>query len=365
MKTPQNNKFELPSPFQFNNGKPVRTGKDWQRRRKEMRDSIVEIEYGGLPPVPETTRSEELHTTTVESLGGARFSTQRVIPGTDRPFSFLMTLLIPPGKGPFPVVLTGDACWRYATEAVAAETLGRGYILAQFNRVEIVPDAYHSNRTSGLYTVYPDAKFGALAAWAWGYHRCVDALAGMDFVDAAHIAIAGHSRGGKTTLLAGATDGRIALTCANNSGAGGAGCYRFQGPEAETLADLVRGIPYWFGPRFQEFAGKETELPFDQHFLKALVAPRALLTTEALGDIWANPTGTWQTHLAAREVYRFLDAGDRIGIWFREGLHDHGLADWCAFLDFAEWQFRGQPCTRRFDANPFPDLPAAFTWKAK
>ena len=364
MTTHKKNRAELPNPFKFDNGKPVRTNKDWQLRRKEMRDSVVEIEYGGLPPAPTTTRSEELHTTTVESLGNARFSTQRIVSGPDRPFSFLMTLLIPSGKGPFPVVLTGDACWRYATEAVAAEVIRRGYILAQFNRVEIVPDAYNSERTSGLYTVYPDARFGALAAWAWGYHRCVDALAAMDFVDAAQIAIVGHSRGGKTTLLAGATDERIALTCANDSGAGGAGCYRVQGPSAETLADLVRDIPYWFGPRFKEFAGKETQLPFDQHYLKALVAPRAFLTTEALDDIWANPTGTWQTHLAAREVYRFLGVEDRIGIWYRDGLHDHGFVDWCAFLDFADRQLRGQSNTRRFNVNPFPAMPVAFKWKA-
>ncbi len=55
-------------------------------------------------------------------------------------------------------------------------------------------------------------------------------------------------------------------------------------------------------------------MPFDQHFLKALVAPRALLSTEGLGDLWSNPSGTWQTYLAAREVCRFLGAEERIGI---------------------------------------------------
>jgi hypothetical protein len=95
-----------------------------------------------------------------------------------------------------------------------------------------------------------------------------------------------------------------------------------------------------------------------------MVAPRALLTTEALGDLWANPTGTWLTHLAAREAYRFLDAGERIGIWFREGEHDHGLVDWQAFLDFAEWQFRGTPSARGYDVCPFADLPPAFSWSA-
>ena len=356
--------FELPNPFLFNDGKTVRAARDWQRRRKEIFDSIVEIEYGGLPPAPATTQYEELHTGGDRLIPGAQFRTLRIMPVTGRPFSFIMTMLIPPGKGPFPVVLTGDGCWKYASEAVAAETLGRGYILAQFNRVELAPDVYNSNRTSGLYTVYPESGFGALAAWAWGYHRCVDALVAMDFVDAGRIAIAGHSRGGKTSLLAGATDERIALTCANNSGAGGAGCFRVQGPKCETLADLVRAIPYWFGPDFKKHVGREARLPFDQHFLKALVAPRALLTTEALGDLWANPAGTWQTHLAAREVFRFLGAEDRIGIWYREGDHDHGLEDWRVFLDFADSRLRGRFTARRFDVNPFPDMPPSFSWKA-
>ena len=123
-------------------------------------------------------------------------------------------------------------------------------------------------------------------------------------------------------------------------------------------------VPYWYASRLADFIGKEEELPFDQHSLKALVAPRALLSTEALGDVWANPTGTYQTYDAAREIYRFLKAEERIGIWYREGEHEHGLADWKAFLDFADWQFRGQTPGARFDANPFPDTPRAFSWAA-
>jgi dienelactone hydrolase len=354
----------LPDPFQFKDGSRVCDTADWTRRRKEILDAIVGIEYGGLPPLPAETHWEELHTTTAKRLGGARFMSCRVMTGPDRPFAFLLYLLIPPGTGPFPVVLNGDACWRYATDAIAGEVLGRGAILAQFNRVEIVPDVKGSGRVSGLYRVYPEAGFGALAAWAWGYHRCVDALVTMSFVDASRIAVVGHSRGGKTSLLAGATDERIALTCANDSGAGGAGCYRWQGPKSETLADLIRSFPYWFSPQLKAFVNRETDLPFDQHDLKALVAPRPLLTTEALGDLWANPDGTWQTHLAAREVYRFLGAGERLGIWFREGGHEHGEADWRAFLDFMDWQLCGKNPACRFDSNPHPGLPSAFSWTA-
>ncbi len=355
---------ELPDPFRCQDGTRVCTLAQWQRRRQEVRDLIVALEYGGLPPTPTEIRWEELPTGSVEHIGSARFVSGRVNTGQDRPFSFLLNLLIPPGSGPFPVVLNGDACWPYVTEAVVAQVLRRGNILAQFNREEIVPDAPRSEPAAGLYRVFPETSFGALAAWAWGYHRCIDVLAGMDFVDVSRIAVVGHSRGGKAVLLAGATDERIALTNANNSGAGGAGCYRWQGAGSETLADLIRVFPYWFGPRLKECINRENELPFDQHFLKSLIAPRSLLTTEALGDLWANPTGTWQTHLAAREVYRFLGVEERIGIWFRDGQHDHGNADWKAFFDFMDWQFRGQEPAERFDRNPHSEQRSAFSWKA-
>ena len=355
---------ELPNPFLFNTGRPVRSISDWSQRRLEIANAILPLEYGGLPPSPQVTTCEIIHTVTIQTAQEAQFLTCRVQTGPDRPFAFLMTLLVPAGKGPYPVILTGDACWRYATDAVALEVIRRGYILAQFNRVEIATDVYRPDRTSGLYPVYPERDYSALSAWAWGYHRCVDVLSGLDFVDAAHIAIVGHSRGGKTTLLAGATDPRIALTCANDSGAGGAGCFRFQGPQSETIKDLTGIIDYWFGPHLKEFIGREADLPFDQHYLKALIAPRPLLTCEALGDLWANPAGTRKTHLAAREVYRFLGVEKKLGIWFREGNHTHGWDDWMAFLDFTDGQFGRAPLSRPYDIDPFADQPLGFTWRA-
>ncbi len=352
--TPLMTNGELPPLLVFADGSPVRTAADWLCRRREVADAILDLEYGGMPPAPERTTVEELHTGRVPGIEGAKFRTCRIHVeiGPGASFSFPMTLLIPPGDGPFPVVLTGDACWRYAGEAVVAEVLARGMVLAQFNRVELAADVYTAERASGIYPLYPDLRFGALSAWAWGYHRCVDILRTMLFADASRIAVTGHSRGGKTVLLAGATDDRIALVGANNSGAGGAGCFRIQGHGSETLADTMRAISYWFGPGLPAYVGRENELPFDQHFLKALIAPRALLTSEALGDAWANPIGTWHTHQAASQVYRLLGVEDRLGIAFRPGGHQHGLADWCTFLDFMEWQLCGKPCRRRFDWSP-------------
>src|SRR5205085_10381446 len=153
-------------------------------------------------------------------------------------------LSVPAGKGAFPVIIRGDLGWGRVDPAIVAEITKRGYILAEFSRVEIAPD---SAEKGGVYAAYPDYEGGRLAAWAWGYHRVVDyLLTQKDLVDPKRIAITGHSRGGKAALLAGATDTRIALTAPNNSGCGGAGCYRFPGDKSEGIADILKNFPFWF-----------------------------------------------------------------------------------------------------------------------
>src|SRR5205814_1139363 len=140
---------------------------------------------------------------------------------------------------------------------------------------------------------------------------------------------------------------RLALSALNDSGCGGAGCCRFQGEKSEDIAAILKNFRFWFQPHFADFIGNTDRLPFDQHTVKALVAPRALLSTEALGDLWANPRGTQQSHAAAKEVFAFLGAADRIGIHFRTGGHKHRPEDWATLLDFADWQFFGRTVVAR------------------
>ena len=44
---------KLPNPFIFENGTGVKTISDWEERRKEIIDTAVELEFGGMPSKPD------------------------------------------------------------------------------------------------------------------------------------------------------------------------------------------------------------------------------------------------------------------------------------------------------------------------
>jgi hypothetical protein len=351
---------ELPDPFLRPDGARIASKRDWPQQRGELLKQILHYEYGPLPPVPKNVTADDKPPSQIANTGATEKEINLSM-GPKRAVECKLFLTIPPGKGPFPAIIKGDLCWGRVDPAIVAQAVKRGYIVAEFDRTNIAPD---SAEKAGVYTAYPDYDGGRLAAWAWGFHRVVDYLSTLDIVDKNRIAVTGHSRGGKTALLAGATDERIALTAPNNSGCGGAGCYRLQAPKSEDIAAITKSFPFWFHPRFRDFIGHIDRLPFDQHTVKALVAPRASLSTEALADLWANPKGSQQSYTAAREVYKFLGAEDRIGILYRPGKHEHNADDWTALLDFADVQFFGKAVNRRFDELTFPDAEKGYSWKA-
>lgn len=327
----------LPDLLVFDDGTPVKTPDDWIRRRKEIFNHIIPTEYGGMPPKtpPEATELELISESSAERRfgisGSKHYSFQVTVNGGAEPVRFALTLWTPPGEGPFPVVVNGDACWSYLTDEIAFGIINRGISIAFFNRCEIARDRNNS-RDRGIYRAFP-GEYGALAAWAWGYHRVYDALLRLPQIDVTRMMITGHSRGGKTVELAGATDERIAMVADNNSGCGGFGCFRVRRDDAETIKAITANFPFWFNKDFSAFAGRESDLPFDQHFMAALIAPRPLRMQVAFGDVWSNPVGACETYMAAKKVYEFLGVPDALRIVFREGGHGHLPEDWAHSLD--------------------------------
>lgn len=358
---------ELPDVLKLNDGSKVQTADDWARRRKEILDLVIETEYGGMPPEPEFLKIDHMN------LGYRReFDTYRITTGTKaNPYSFAMRVLIP-AETPenkdiekFPVIVTGDGCWMDCDIEVLKEASRRGYAIAMFDRTEIAHDGYHERRDSGIYTVYPDMHFSAISAWAWAYMRCIDALMQIPMIDTDQIAVSGHSRGGKTVLLAGALDERIKYTNPNCSGTHGCGCYRYiehdmleEGDKrSEPLCYLLGIVPYWLGPEMKKYAGKEDTLPYDMHFVKALVAPRYLLETSGYDDTWSNPRGSYYSFLAAKKVFDLLGVGDHAESWYRTGGHRHKLPEFRALMDFIDKK-RGIPAHNEdfVTVDPYPGL---------
>lgn len=327
---------ELPSfPIPADNFSVSRT--DWTALRKQIYDTIIPIEYGVMPP-PVAVSAFPLH---CQRRPGFLKNSWLLHFATPIPLQLTLELFIPgDGDAPRPVIVCGDGCWQHARDHLS-QVLNRGYALALFNRLELAADEIDDARwdrfSHGLYHACPGTDCGALAAWAWGYHRVIDFLVTRPEIDCSRISLTGHSRGGKTVLLAAATDERIALVNPNGSGCGGTSSFYYCPPGGETLRDVLDHFPYWFAPGFDRFLHEQ--LTFDQHFMTALIAPRWLLSTEAADDHWANLPGQELIYAATAEVYRLLAVPDRLARHVRPGPHSHRGEDFTALLDFADCAF--------------------------
>ena len=226
----------------------------------------------------------------------------------------------------------------------------RGHAVSGFYATEAHPD--NGSFTEGLATVFGTTKdrketeWGVLAVWSFAASCVMDYLQTLPELDAGKIGITGHSRCGKAALWAGATDSRFAWVMPNNSGCCGAALLR--GKHGENLASINLLMGYWFAPAFGGFVGREQELPFDQHTLLALVAPRLLHVASGSTDFWADPEGEHRSTYLASQVYRLYGNPElpetfpavntpvlagKVGYHLRQGPHLLTEYDWACLAD--------------------------------
>ncbi len=320
----------LPDPLMMEEGSkrvPVETREQWLRRRQQLLKMFERYVTGTYPPPPGNVRANVVSS---REEGGATVRDIRLEFGPDHRAKLWMQLIIPKGKGPFPVFITQHNHGGWALVAVS-----RGYIGCVYAGSDSRDD------TGEFVSIWPDYDWTKLTRRAWAASRCIDYLCTLPFVDKGKIGMTGHSRNGKMSIIAAALDERITAMISSSSGAGGACTYRFfsESQFGEGIEMITRVFPDWLHPRLRFFVGREDRLPIDQHELIACIAPRACLISTALND---NVESTWavqETYLSARRVYEMLGAADRLRIRWRYGTHETRAEDIEAHLDWLDTQF--------------------------
>lgn len=384
----------LTDPLLTFQGGRITTAGEWDRKRRpELKALFAHYMYGTMPPAPKASFKVErvdknfFHGKATEKL-------VTIFLGADNAPSIHLLLLVPNHRSQAAPVFVGPSFsgiyslvddpliplpsgWMFSNPSVVnnraveagrgqqkdvwaiEQSIDRGYAVAVFYYGDVEPD--RPDATEGIRAWYrkqnptADYDWGAVAAWAWGISRVVDYLVTDRDLDAKKISVVGHSRNGKAAILAGALDERIALVIPLQAGCGGTSPSR--GKIGESVQRINTSFPHWFNAEFKKFNEQPERLPFDQHCLVALCAPRPVLLSNATEDTWANPAGQFEMLQAAEPVYRLFAANplaatqmpplgklidSRLGYYIRSGKHSMTAGDWKIFLDFADKQF-GKP----------------------
>jgi hypothetical protein len=366
----------LPLPALLTPG--VKNAADWERsRRPEILQLFTTHMYGVFPGKPSHTHTQ-VQLVDSNALGGKAISKQIrlfLAAGDQAPFMDILLFLPKESKKPVPVFI---GCNFLGNHTVSPETnilvkkvahpvalgfqerrwevarlIEKGYALATYHYGDLEADSTDGWKTGIRTTLQQDLKtapdaWAALGVWGWGLSRLLDYLETEKAVNAKRVIATGHSRLGKAALWAVANDPRFAAVISNNSGEGGAALStRWYG---ETIERINTRFPYWFTDAYKQYNKKPETLPFDQHMLLALIAPRPLYVASATEDLWTDPKGEFLAAQAAGPVYALFKyegvgvtempapdhpVGKRVRYHVRTGKHDILWYDWEQYIKFA------------------------------
>lgn len=323
--------------------------------REKTAEMLWKYEYGEPLPMPEKTEFEQIDRVDRFCAGKAEFTTVKAtVTVNGRQASFPMRVCRPsaPGKYPTAVFLNfrPDVPDKYLP---AEEIIDRGIAFISIYYCDVAGD--DDDFESGIAWLFnidrssPTAP-GKIMLWALAARCAANYAETCGFADMNNLSVAGHSRLGKTALVTGALDSRFKFIYSNNAGCSGDALFRGKESRSEHIADITKNFPFWFCPAFKEFAGRDDEIPFDQHFLLALSADRNIYITSSMQDIWANPQAQLACCVAASPVCRlygrtgldeseikempFFTHSGSIGYHARPGTHYMSRYDWNLFIDY-------------------------------
>lgn len=324
--------------------------------REEMLDILQREEYGYLPARPDAI-SFQVTPNIVSNFCAGKAELSRVqidCSIKSKSFSFPVYAAVPTkaGKYPFFVHINFRDCVpdRYMP---TEELIDNGFAVLSFCYEDVTSD--NGDFTNGLAGVlYEDGKRsptdpGKIAMWAWAAQRVLDYAQTLEKLDLDCAVVCGHSRLGKTALLAGATDQRFKFAYSNDSGCSGAAITR--GKIGETVSAICSVFPFWFCENYKKYMDDSCAMPFDQHYLTACIAPRYVCIGSAVEDTWADPTSEMLNCVAVSSVYdqyhmpgfiyedREVVPGDAffagsVGYHMRSGSHYFSREDWQRLIQF-------------------------------
>lgn len=382
--------YTLPDPLKMPDGKQVTTSKEWQKtQRPYIYHLYEENQFGRFPTTKTPIRFRLLESDKNAFDGIATRKQVRIFLHPTDSMVYTDVLLYIPNKVKKPPVFLGlnfsgnhiiaadknillgnkwvfsrakGAVNNRATEASrGADTaswqvrtiLEKGFALATAYYGDFEPDTVTGYK-SGVRTTMREVlniqpeEWTAMGAWAWGLSKIVDYLEKDKRINAAKIALIGHSRLGKAALWAGASDQRIALIVSNESGEGGAAISRRW--YGETVGIINTKFPFWFTLKYSSYGDHINDLPVDGHMLLSLMAPRPLYVASAEEDTWSDPKGEFIGAYEAGKVYALFgkkgiatDAmpglhqpvGETVRYHIRAGKHAVTAYDWSQYIQFA------------------------------
>lgn len=353
-------------------GVKVATVEQWEKvRAPELLEEFTREEYGRRPverpaalafekAEPDTVAMDgkavrkRIRVTYAGPYGGGSFGFTAFIPRQEKPSpAFLLICNRAPEANIDPTRKVKSGFWP------AEEIVSRGYAAIAFWNGDVAPDM-NTGSTKGVFAAFRDVErqrnpndaWGTLSAWAWGASRVMDWIETEPTLDAKHVAVVGHSRGGKTALVAGVYDRRFAMACSNNSGCSGAKLNHIDLPKSEHVSHIVRNFPYWFCANYTMHVNAEKDWRVDQHGFIALMAPRLVCIASATEDDWAGQEGEYLSGKLASPAWELYGRKGLVADGFpkpdsplqegcisyhlRTGKHNLTPYDWARYMDFAD-----------------------------